>query len=241
MNEPLIRKANLFGAWCGVYYCVLMGVGLLVVAGFFPLHNPSAGADEIAKIFRDDAVRIRVGMVIMMWGSAFFIFWTAAAADFVSRIEGRCGPMTHWVNMGGYSNTIFTFFPAMYWIVNTYRADERSADMIQMLNDFAWIQFLGNVSLTGPMFVAIAVAALNDKSADPVFPRWVAYVTVWSLLLIVPDQLLSFFKSGPFAWNGIFSFWVPVTAFCAWFLMLSWLMRRKILREAELTNGFTAR
>ena len=232
MNESLIRRTNLFGAWCGIYYCVLLVVGWWVVAGFFPLHRPSAGAEEIAQFFRGNVVRIRLGMVIAMWGAACFIPFAATLADFVSRVEGRSGPLTRITVMAGYANAMLTFYPPLLWIANTFRARERSADLIFLLNDIAWLQFIGGLSLIMPMYVTVAVVALNDKSAHPAFPRWVAFVSALAFVLNLPDQMLFFFKTGPFAWNGLFAFWVPFSGFCTWFLILFFLMRRSLLREA---------
>jgi hypothetical protein len=51
--------------------------------------------------------------------------------------------------------------------------------------------------------------------------------------MIVPDQLLFFFQSGPFSWNGIFGLWIPVVAFGGFFLLNFWVVRAAILREAD--------
>jgi hypothetical protein len=231
----LIRRTTLIGAWSVVIYTVLLCVGWFLVAGFFPVHRPSAGAEEIAAIFREHSVRIRLGMVITMWGAAFFIPFTAAMADQLRRVEGRSGPLTYMVLMGGFANAIFTFYPPLWWTINSFRPNERSADMIWMFNDVAWIQFLGALSLVMlPMSGALAIAAFSDKSPDPVFPRWSGYVAIWAFLLVVPDQLLFFFKSGIGAWNGLLPFWIPVPAFLGWILLIAWLIRHKALSEPAL-------
>jgi len=36
--------------------------------------------------------------------------------------------------------------------------------------------------------------------------------------MFTPASFIVFFKDGPFAWNGVFVWWVPVTAFLVWFL-----------------------
>jgi hypothetical protein len=51
------------------------------------------------------------------------------------------------------------------------------------------------------------------------------------MVLIIPDQLIFFFYTGPFAWNGIFGFWIPLTAFGGWFVLTFVLLRKAILRE----------
>lgn len=233
MNEALIRKTNLFGAWCGVAYCVLLFVGWWWVGGFFPLHEPSAGAEEIAAFFRGDVTGIRLGMVIVMWGAATFIPFTATMADYVARVEGRSGPLTRITTMAGYANAMLTFYPPLWWIANTWRSEERSVELIYLLNDIAWLQFIGGLSLIMPMFITVAVAALNDKCANPVFPRWSAYASIFVFVAFLPDQMLFFFKTGPFAWNGLFAFWIPLSVFCGWFLMIFYLIRKSILRESR--------
>jgi hypothetical protein len=239
MNEALMRKTNLFGAWCGVFYIVLLLFGWFVVAGFFPMQSPSDGAAQIAAFFRTNPVAIKVGMVIVMWGAATFIPFTAALSDYVSKVEGRSGPLTKITMMAGYANAMLTFYPPLYWIANTFRAAERPDDMIYMLNDLAWLQFIGGLSLIMPMFVTVAVAAFSDKSANPAFPRWSAYVSILTFLLFLPDQMLFFFKSGPFAWNGLFAFWIPLTVFGGWFFMIFYLIRRSILQEeSQLKAGY---
>jgi hypothetical protein len=55
--------------------------------------------------------------------------------------------------------------------------------------------------------------------------------------LFLPDQLLFFFKTGPFAWNGLFAFWVPLSVFGGWFFMVSYLIRRDVLRQSGTISG----
>jgi hypothetical protein len=109
-----------------------------------------------------------------------------------------------------------------------------------MINDIAWLQFIGGLALIMPMFVTVAITALNDKSTNPTFPRWTAFASAMTFILFLPDQMLFFFKTGPFAWNGLFGFWVPLSVFCGWFLLLAFLIRRSILVDLHQRRGSTA-
>ena len=51
--------------------------------------------------------------------------------------------------------------------------------------------------------------------------------------LFAPSCLLTFFKTGPFAWNGLLSFWVAAGAFGAWFLVMTPLMVRAAARVED--------
>jgi hypothetical protein len=240
VSDSLIRKTNLIGAWCGIAYIVLLLVGWWVIGGYFPLHSPSASAEEIANFYRHDVVGIRLGMVIVMWGAAVFIPFTATMADYVARAEGRNGPLTRTMTMAGYANAMLTFYPPLWWIATTWRATERSADTTRMLNDIAWLQFIGGLALVMPMFVVMTVVVFNDRSANPVFPRWVGYQSIMTFVLFLPDQLLFFFKSGPFAWNGVLGFWVPLTVFCSWFISVFYFIRRSVVSEIRAADPLTA-
>lgn len=234
----MTSRTNLAGAWCGFFYCLFLFLGWWVVGGFFPLHQPSAGAEEIAAFFRGDAIGIKAGMVMMMWAAALFIPFTATLADYVARVEGRSGPLTNITLLAGFSNAMLTFYPPLYWLATAFRAEERAPALTQLLNDVAWIQFLGGLALVMPIYVVIAALAFNDKSTRPVFPRWLGYFQVLTFVVLLPDQLLFFFKSGPFAWNGLLAFWIPVPMFCFWILVMAWVLRRQVLREmTETTNG----
>ena len=81
------------------------------------------------------------------------------------------------------------------------------------------------------------MVALADTSENPVFPRWFGYQSIMTFLLLVPDQMLFFFKTGPFAWNGLLGFWIPLTALGSWFITIFILMRRTLLQEMRTSEG----
>jgi hypothetical protein len=230
MNNPISRRIDIISAWCGIAYLTLLFFGWFVVAGFIPMHKPSAGANEITDIFRSDSVRIRIGMVIVMWGAVCMIPFGSLIANHVARIESPRRTLTYMFVMASFANAMLTFYPPLWWIIASFRAVTRSADLTYLLNDIAWLQFLGGLSLIMPMFVAIAVVAFNDRSDKPVFPRWVGFLNLWVFVIVIPGQLLFFFYDGPFAWNGLIGIWIPLVAFAIWFLVMFFFLRKQALR-----------
>jgi hypothetical protein len=65
-----------------------------------------------------------------------------------------------------------------------------------------------------------------------VFPRWIGYVNIWLVLLTLPSFALYFFKTGPLAWDGMFVFWIPLTALAIWTVSMTLTMVRAIKRQA---------
>lgn len=224
-NSELYRKTNLFGAWCGIFYLIILFVGWWGIAGFYPMHSPVTPPEEIQAFFNGNTLGIRFGMIMLMFAAPIFLFFTATMAECVSKVEGRRGPLTSVTLLAGYGNAMLTFYPPLWWLTAAFRPDTRAVELIYMLNDAAWLQFIGGLSLVLPFYISIALTILNDKSEDPVFPRWVAYLTAWTFFLVLPGQILFFFHDGPFAWNGLIAFWLPVTVFSVWFIIIAYYMR----------------
>jgi hypothetical protein len=226
------RRMCVFGAWCGLAYTLMLLVGWGLVAGFIPPHRPSAGIDAIAAIFKEDALRIRIGMVIVMFAGAVVAPFFVAVSQVLARVEGGFGVLALSALVGGVGTIVLTFYPAIWWLIAAYRP-ERSPELVYLMNDMAWLQFIGGVSLFLVVPVCIVVAALNDKSANPCFPRWMAFLNICLLMMTVPDQLLFFFHAGPFAWNGLFGFWIPLVAFVTWFFSTAYMTRRAALLDLQ--------
>jgi hypothetical protein len=230
MNPLLRSRMQMFGAWCAIGYVVTVSVGWGLLAGFLPPTPPTATASEIAALYASDYTRIRIGMVVVMISALVFVPFGAVLGQFLARIEGGAGVLTYSCLLGSAGTMMLTFYPAIWWLVAAFRPD-RAADSIYLMNDLAWLQLVGGVTVFLAMPLSVLVAALADRSARPVFPRWCGYANGWLALLIVPDQLLFFFHRGPFAWNGIFGLWIPFAAFGGFHVLNFWVIRKAILRE----------
>ncbi len=101
---------DIFGARCGVLYVVWLLFGWAVVAGFIPPHRPSASAGEIAAIFQNDTLRIRIGMLIVMFAAMIVIPFSALLAKYMARIEGGAGVLAYRMLLGGAGTMILTFW-----------------------------------------------------------------------------------------------------------------------------------
>jgi hypothetical protein len=236
MSDLSKSKVQMFGVWCGVAYLVLLFIGWAGVAGFLPPTHPTDSATQIGALYDADYTRIRIGMVIVMFAALVFVPFAAVMAQFVSRIEGGAGVLTYTFLLGAAGNMALTFYPAIWWLTAAFRP-ERAHDLIQLMNDLAWLQFLGGVTIYLAMPFTVMVVALADNSPEPVFPRWCGYANAAVGVAIIPDQLLFFFKTGPFAWNGLFGVWWPIVCFCAFFLVNFYAVRQAILRDREQFVG----
>jgi hypothetical protein len=118
----------------------------------------------------------------------------------------------------------------MFLETATFRP-ERDPNTILALSDVCWIFLVGNWFTIFFQYLSIGGAALADDRAEPIFERWVGWVCVWVALLSVPAGAIYFIKSGPLAWNGILSFWIPAIIFVIWVLTMTYALLRAIDRQ----------
>ncbi|OMC33138.1 hypothetical protein A5742_14695 [Mycolicibacterium fortuitum] len=242
MEESSISRMRSFGAWSGLVYVALVFGGWAVVGKFLlPPLKPSAPADQIVVFYQENTTMIRIGMLIVMLAALVAIPFCSMVTGIVGEIERRRGMLTYSVLLGGAGLVVLTFYPAIFWLVAAFRPD-RDPALTQLMNDLAWLQFVGGITIFLSLPLGVAIAAFTDKSPNPVFPRWMGYFNAWVVALIVPDQLIFFFHSGPFAWNGLFGLWVPAGVFGLWFIVTSIVVVRhyKNLDNLRTASGVAA-
>jgi hypothetical protein len=227
------RTSQLLCAWSGPLFLVLFGIGMVPLAGFIPPPTAHDSAQEIVKLYSEHTDRLRAGLVLMMIGAAFIGSWTAAVSVQLKRIEGRFSPMTYTQVATGAAGILVVIFPVMIMIVTSFRP-ERDPQLTQALNDLAWIPFIMVFSpvLVQMLAVAFAVLTATPERAD-IYPRWVGYFSIWAALLLLPGSLIPFFKTGPFAWHGLFEFWLAAVVFFGWIAVMTIVTIRAIRQQED--------
>jgi hypothetical protein len=220
----------MFGAWAALLYPALLIIGWWLMAGFVPPPPPRTPSQEIVGYFQEHAVLIRAGMVVAMFGALMAMPLGAAVAYFIRRIEGFVGPLTMLQVMGAVGMAVLTFYPPMWWLIAVFRADRSPEELTRMLNDAAWLQWVGGLTIYYPTIITMAIAAFIDRGPVRAFPRWFGYVNLWLVILLLPGQMIFFFKTGPLAWNGLLAFYLAFIAFGLWFPVAFTVLRRAVLR-----------
>lgn len=217
-------------AACGPLAILLFFIGL-ATAGFFPPTSPLLGAMDIASLYQADPNGVRLGTFIMVFSSGLVVPFAAAITVQMKRIEGNEGAVLSYTQLSAGTGGILLFLiEALFWSVAAFRP-ERSAEITQTLNDIAWFFTVMPFALIFIQNMAIGLAIVSDDHALPLFPRWLGYLNFWMGLLYVPGGLCTFFKIGPFAWNGLLAFWMPASVYCSWFVIMAIYVSKAARRQ----------
>jgi hypothetical protein len=193
-------------------------------------------ADEVAYMFIHERDRIRIGIWIATAAAPLLAFYVAALTHQIRQIAGADSPLTTAQLVAGACLILEFIFPQMVWQTAAFRG-ERGAETVQMLNDLAWLPFVGVVGTAMVQMAIIAIVVLQDQRPEPLLPRWSAYLSIWAALGVAAGSLVVFTHSGPVAWNGLIAWYLLCVAFFAWMVAMTWLM----LRASHIAERQTVR
>ena len=228
-----MNSANLFNqklsVWSGVAWGVLFFVAL-IMCGQFPPPTPLWTGQELLDDIHARAFLAKASVPIGILAAGLAIPFNALIAGLIARIETRDGgmPLLAIASFGGGMGNIMFFFMVFFpWAGIFYRPDTDPAVAI-VINDIVWSIIVMGFSAPALQMVCIAIAGLQDKSTDPVFPRWYCFFMLWIAIGTSTGCLAIFFFEGPFARDGLISFWIPAGAFCVWMISLCYFMLKRI-------------
>lgn len=234
----MTNKNQKLCAWSGMVFLLLFGAGFFGLAGFVPAPSPTLSAFDVQGLYQDNVWGIRAGMALLLLGAGFVAPWVAVITVQMRRIPGARALAYGQLAAGSAPIMLFTLC-ATLWATAAFRP-ERDPDLILLLHDLAWNTLLTPI---GPFVVqnlCLGFAILRDPRREaPVFPRWSGYFNFWVALLFVPGVLGFFFKTGPFAWPGLFVFWIPVGMFALWYIVMFVLLLRAIGQQGKTEGAAT--
>lgn len=101
---------------------------------------------------------------------------------------------------------------------------------MQLLNDIAWLQFLGVIAPFYFVVITIIYASFADSDEkDPIIPRWVGWFNVFFMFDLIP--LASSSSSSP-------GFYLPFATFWIWFFVMTYTVRRSLHRLDDEIPSF---
>ena len=156
------RTVHKFCAWSGTLCLVTMGIGFVLLAGFIPTRSPGQNAVETAQFIIGHRTGIRWGMILCMFSSSLLMTYAVSMAIHIRRIEGRF-PALAMTEFGLGAIFVLEFiYLLFFWQTATFRVD-RAPELVQLLNDMAWIPFVG---ITSTLALQVACFGIENLRVD---------------------------------------------------------------------------
>jgi hypothetical protein len=219
-RKPLIIVAAISAVVVTLFYAV----GMFFIADFLPPPSPGLSQAEVVSFYQENRTSIIAGLTLAFVGTGFMLplciigsVFLAEAEEgfpFFAVMQGLCAVIT----------VLFTAFPNFIWLAAAFRID-RSPELIAMLHDLGWIMWATPSWGFGFQLLCVAICGIRDKRPVPFIPRWLSYLAIWVAIGMTSTPLVPFFtESGPFAWNGLFTFWIAFFSPIFWIIIVSFLV-----------------
>ncbi|MDP7705998.1 MULTISPECIES: hypothetical protein [unclassified Mycobacterium] len=215
---------------------VIWVAAFLLFPGFNPPMSPAMTAEQVAAFYRDPAhlPEIRYSMILFNWFGVCLVPVLTLIVMQIRRMAHRT-PIFSYAMLGCVAGAPTLFLVAnVCWLLAAFRP-ERSPELTQLLNDFAWMTFTVLVPFLIGQSVILAVAIYFDDQPQPVFGRWVAGFNLLVAAALVPAAFAGVSLSGPLAWDGLLSFWVKNIAIGVWIVVMGVALGRAVYRERAET------
>ncbi|HEY2830959.1 MAG TPA: hypothetical protein VGJ14_00930 [Sporichthyaceae bacterium] len=222
--------------WSGPLMAVTLLTAFLIM-GFLPPPDPRLSGEQIVALFAHDQQRIQVGGIVMILGSALLFPWVSVITVQLRRIEGEHAPMATTQLASGALGAFLFLTPMIAVQAMAFQPDRLAPQVASTMYYFVWLFFVGTPVFAVVQNAAIAIAILTDTRSEPVFPRWAGYFNLWIAVLFTPGIITYFFDSGPFAWRGIFPWWIPLSFFGVWFAVMTTLLLKAINQQTAMPDA----
>lgn len=198
--------------------------------GFLHPMSPTMSAEEVAGFYRDETARIRYSMILFNWFGVGLIPTVVLIAMQVRKMAHRTPILSYClIACAGGPPTLF-LIANMFWLLGSFRP-ERSPELTQLLNDLAWVTFTVLVPYLIAQCLILALAIYWDRRDQPVFRRWVAHFNLLIAVALMPAAFGAVTFEGPFAWDGVLSFWVKNIAIAVWIAVMGIVLAQNIRRQ----------
>ena len=211
-----------------IFYNVF-GLIFVVLTRVMPPPRPDVGPEQIVDFFHAHSLTIRIGFAILM----VVIGFTAVANGLIALLIKRMSVAP--VFAYGYIAALVVgaipgcVLPGFAFVAAAFRPD-RDPEIMVMLYDWCLLSFVGSLGCFATQNMVLALAIFLDR--NEIFPKWLAYMSIWMIVTELLAGPVFVFTSGPLAWNGSISFWMGTAVFVLWEVCIIRLMYTAIKRQS---------
>lgn len=222
--------------WWSMAFLAIYTIALAFLLDMVPPPRATLSAAQVSDWYAHRHTRILAGAAVASWTSAFFVPMTAVITVQLARVEGGRRVWTITACASGVMSSLFLVLPPVFWGVAAF-TPSRSADVTAVMHELGMLTFLAVVPYFIFMWIAVAVFCLRPPTMPhSPFPRWFGYFTLAVVVLFEAGPIGFLARTGPFAWNGVLVFWIPLTLVIGWITLMAFLLLRAIRQQGDETE-----
>ena len=220
--------------WSVPFFFSLFGLVFVPLSWMMPPRSPSSPTPRIVEFMHSHNLLIACVILTLAYGLA-----PVSNACYLVQVKRMSvNPAFRYAMMIGATTgaIVGMLFPMFCFGLGAFRPGYRAA-ILTMLYDFGYLAFIGSLGCFCVMWMAFGLAIILDK--NNILPKWLGYYTIWQYVTELMAAPVWIVKSGPFAWNGLMTFWFAMILYVSWQLIVYVCIFAAIKNqpETELDNA----
>ena len=222
--------------WVGIVCAVLYALAYVYLLDFLPPPAPIMSTDQVVQLYAASNTKFRFGVGVMILTGAFFVPMSIPISIQMARMERGFPYLAILQILTGLVGAWIFAWPAVLWGACAFTVD-RLPDVTVALHQLAWLSFITPGSFFWMQIGSVGLAAVLAEPRTPgAFPRWFGWLTLFAAFeMSVPPTFSEMFWTGPFAWNGVLTYWVTVILYTVWLTTAMVLIFRQLRRDEVAT------
>lgn len=233
------ERSQIAAVWWALAMVTVFGLSLIFLMHMLPPPAAGLAPAEIARWYAERAGEIKFGAMIASWTSAsIFPMWAVIAVQ-IARQHRGFGLWSVMAGVGGGMTCLLLVFPPIFWGAAAWNLD-RAPEITSALHDVGVLLLVTTDQAYILCWVALIVTCLGPQPmTNSPFPRWFGYFNICFVLTAELGAVAWLTKTGPFAWEGLFPFWLPFLFFGLWIPVAATLLLRALnaQRRASVTTA----
>jgi hypothetical protein len=215
------KQSQMICLWCGPVMLFLFAFGFMYLAQYLPPPSAALSPEALVARLEGNLNGFRIGMMVTMFGFSLMVPWAVGIAARLRVTEGDF-PVLTYTQIGCVAiGSLIGQLACWIFEAVAYRLNDTDPHIIRAMHDIGFFTFLAPWPSFTVWCFALGLAILQDHRGVSGLPRWTGFLSVWTGVLFIPACLIFWFKVGPFSWNGLFAFYVPVFIFFIWVVGLT--------------------
>ncbi len=214
--------------WIVPAFFSVFGIVFIPLSWMMPPRSPSSPPSQIVEFMQSHNLLIACAVLALSFGLAPLtnaVYLIQIKRMSVSPVFRYC------VMVGSMTGAIVgMLFPMFCFGLGAFRTGYDTS-VLAMLYDFGYLAFIGSLGCFCIMWMAFGLAIILDRNG--VLPKWLGYYTVWQYVTELIAAPVWIAKSGPFAWNGLMTFWFAMALYVSWQIIVYLCIFRAIKSQPE--------
>ncbi len=218
--------------WSVPVFYALFGLVFVPLSWMMPPRSPLNPAQGVIEFMQSTNLLLASSILILAVGlsavgnAIYMCQMKRMAVSPVLRYAFWAGAMTGAI--------VGCLFPMFCFGLGAFRSGYDPA-ILQMLYDFGYLSFIGCLGCFFLNWSCLGLAILLDERRT--LPRWLGYYTIWQSVTEIFAATLWVSHSGPFAWDGILTFWFNMVLYVPWQFIVYFCIYRAIKSQPDSELG----